>query len=206
MQRMVIALRQPIAVSPVGLPPTLRPTQRILIPGNWEQFELVQKGFGESKCVRLSYYDGTIEIIMPGLAHELFKTVIALLLEAYLLDRDLEFMPMGAMTQKAEKIASAEADESYEIGGLRLSIEVTVTHGDTSKLLTYKALGIDEVWFWEDGILEFYHLVEDDYTCVDRSQIPELSGIDRAVLTNCVLMGETSRVQAMRAFRSAHPL
>jgi Uma2 family endonuclease len=206
MQSMVIALRQPIAVPPVGLPPTVRPTQRILIPGNWEQFELVQKGFGESKCVRLSYYDGTIEIIMPGLAHELFKTVIALLLEAYLLDRDLEFMPMGSMTQKAEKIASAEADESYEIGGLRLSIEVTVTHGDTSKLLTYKALGIDEVWFWEDGILEFYHLVEDDYTCVDRSQIPELSGIDRAVLTNCVLMGETSRVQAMRAFRSAHPL
>ncbi len=203
---MVIALKQPIAPTPVGLPPTVRPTQRILIPGNWEQFELVQQGFEQSRCVRLSYYDGTIEIIMPGLAHELFKTVIALLVEAYLLDRDLEFMPMGSMTQKVETIASAEADESYEIGGLRLSIEVTVTSGDTSKLLTYKALGVDEVWFWEDGVLAFYHLVEDDYICVDRSQIPELSGIDRAVLTSCVLMGETSRVQAMRAFRSAHPL
>lgn len=201
---MVIALRQPIAVPPAILPTTVRPTQRMLIPGSWEQFELVRQGFGESKCVRLSYYDRTIEIIMPGLAHELFKTVIALLLEAYLLDRDLEFMPMGSMTQKAEQIASAEADESYEIGGLRLSMEVTVTHGDISKLLTYQALGVNEVWFWEDGVLAFYHLVDGEYTNVDRSQIPELSGIDRTVMANCVLMGETSRVQAMRAFRSAH--
>ncbi len=203
---MVTTLRQPIAVTPVVLPTTVRSTQRMLIPGNWEQFELVRQGLGQSKCVRLSYYAGTIEIIMPGLAHELFKTVIALLVEAYLLDRDIEFMPMGSMTQKAETIAAAEADESYEIGGLRLSIEVTVTNGDISKLLTYKALGVDEVWFWEDGILIFYHLAGDEYTCVERSKIPELSGIDRATLTKCVLLGETSRVQAMRAFRSAHPL
>jgi Uma2 family endonuclease len=200
---MLTALEQPIVPSSAA---DSMPTQRMTIPGNWDDFRLVQRGLEKSKRARLSYYDGTIEIIMPGLAHELFKTVIALLVEAYLLDRELEFLPMGSMTQKIEEVAAAEADESYEIGGLRLSIEVISTHGDSSKLLTYRALGVNEVWFWEDGVLAIYHLIEGEYVRCDRSQIPELRGIDRAVLVNCVLMGETSRVQAMKAFRSAHLL
>jgi Uma2 family endonuclease len=200
---MLTALEQPIVPSSAA---ASMPTQRMTIPGNWDDFRMVQRGLEKSKRARLSYYDGTIEIIMPGLAHELFKTVIALLVEAYLLDRELEFLPMGSMTQKIEEVAAAEADESYEIGGLRLSIEVISTHGDHSKLLTHRALGVNEVWFWEDGVLAIFHLIDGDYVRCDRSQIPELSGIDRAALVNCVLMGETSRVQAMKAFRSAHSL
>ena len=198
---MTITLEKAIAITPEPLP-----TQRMVIPGTWKQFELLRQGFEQSKRVRLAYYEGTIEIIMPGQVHELFKTIIGMIIESYLIDRALEFLPTGSMTQKVEEVAAAEADESYVVGEFKLSIEVTVASGDDSKLQTYKALGVNEVWFWEDGVLEIHHLINGEYDRVESSQIPELSGIDMAVLAKCVLMGETSRVKAIGEFRSAHPL
>jgi Uma2 family endonuclease len=174
--------------------------------GSWAQFQLVRQGLENSRVVRLFYYDQSIEIIMPGRLHELFKRLIGLMIETFLLDRDLEFVPTGSMTQSLEPVASAEADESYEIGELRLSIEVTVTSGDTSKLRIYRALGVDEVWFWEDGVISLYHLRNGEYVKVNRSQIPELATIDMVVLAQCVLRGETSRVAAIKAFRAGHPV
>jgi Uma2 family endonuclease len=197
---MTVTLEQPIAAV------TLSPTQRIVTHGTWFHFQLLRQGFENSRVVRLFYYDGMIEIMMPGRSHELFKRLIGLMIEAFLLDRELEFVPTGSMTQELAEVASAEADESYEIGEFRLSIEVTVTSGNRSKLKIYQALGVNEVWFWEDGVISMYHQTNGDYIKVDRSLIPELAAIDRAVLSRCVLMGETSRVQAVKAFRSAHPV
>jgi Uma2 family endonuclease len=199
---MTVALEQSIAPSS-SVP---APTQRIMTLGSWAQFQLVRQGLENSRVVRLFYYDQSIEIIMPGRLHELFKRLIGLMIETFLLDRDLEFVPTGSMTQSLEPVASAEADESYEIGGLRLSIEVTVTSGDTSKLRIYRALGVDEVWFWEDGVISLYHLRDGEYVKVNRSQIPQLATIDMAVLAQCVLQGETSRVGAIKAFRAGHPV
>ncbi len=180
-------------------------TQCIVIAGEWENFQFIQQGFEHSKA-RLSYYDGRIEIIKPGRVHVLFKSVIGILVETYLLDRKVNVLPTGSMTQTIEKVASAEADESYEIGELKLSIEVRVTSSSLAKLMVYKALGVNEVWFWEDGVLAIYHLKNDEYQKCDSSQIPELGGIDMAVFNQCVLMGETDRVKAVTTLRSAYPV
>jgi Uma2 family endonuclease len=171
----------------------------------WAQFEHLQQGFDRTRGVKLFYYNGTIEILMPGAAHELFKKVIAILIEVFLLDRKIEFEPTGSMTQKREGTAAAEADESYAIQGLKLCVEVNFTSGDESKLDCYQELGIDEVWFWEDGVLAVYHLQSEGYQRVSRSQIPALSSIDLAIVAECILIGETSRIEAVERFRGAHP-
>jgi Uma2 family endonuclease len=168
----------------------------------WEHFEHIQKGFEHTRGIRLFYFNGTIEILMLGIAHELFKTIIGMLIETFLLDHNQEFLPTGSATQQKEGVASAEADESYEIGNFRLAIEVNFTSGDTSKLEIYQALGTHEVWIWEDGVLEVYHLQANGYTRVSQSQIPELAAIDLKVMTECILIGETSRVQAVQRLRS----
>jgi hypothetical protein len=49
----------------------------------WAQFKLIQQGFEHSPGMRLSYYQGTIEILMPGTPHALFKTVIGCLIELF---------------------------------------------------------------------------------------------------------------------------
>jgi hypothetical protein len=163
----------------------------------WAQFEHLQQGFGNTRGVKLFFYNSTIEILMPSEAHEMFKKIIAILIEAFLLDRQVEFKPTGSMTQKREGFAAAEADESYEIQGLKLSIEVNFTSGDIAKLDCYRALDVDEVWFWEDGVLEVYGLTADGYQKLNNSRIPVLAAIDLSVLADCILIGETSRIKAV---------
>jgi Uma2 family endonuclease len=172
----------------------------------WTQFKHLQQGFENTRGVRLFYYNGTIEILMPGEAHELFKSIIGFLIETFLFNRAIEFKPTGSMTQEKAGIAAAEADESYEIAGFKLSIEVNFTSGDVAKLERYQALGVHEVWIWEDGVLAVYHLQSGRHVKVDRSLIPALTPIDLTVLSACILLGETSRIQAAKKLLEAHPI
>lgn len=181
-----------------------RPTQdqRIIQHGRtWQQFKLIQEGFANSPGVRLFYYKGIIEILSVSPEHEIFKTLIGLLIETFFVDKGIEFTPTGSMTQEREGEASAQADESYCLGELKpvpdLSIEVVFTSGGPSKLERYRALGVPEVWFWEDGLLMLHHLREQGYERIYRSEVlPEL---DIDLLNRCVLM--SSRVEAVREFR-----
>lgn len=170
----------------------------------WQQFRHLQQGFENERGIRLSYYQGTIEILMPGKSHELFKRIIGILIETFLIDHRIAFVPTGSMTQELEEIAAVEADESYEIGDYKLSLEVNFTSGDVSKLEKYQALGVDEVWFWEDGALDVYHLGSTGYEKVHRSQIQPLSTIDLTLLVTCILLGETSLLEAVQRLRESY--
>ena len=189
------------------MPPLLGKTtdQRIVHQGNWEQFKFIQKGFDRSPGVRLFYYEDTIEILMPGQDHEMFARVIGYLVTTFLVEQGIFFKPTGAMTQEKEGVASAQADESYCIGSTKsipdLSIEVVFTSGGISKLARYKALGVPEVWFWEDGSLKLYHLQNDNYERLERSQLPGLDSLDIELLRRCILIAETNPGEAIRVFR-----
>ncbi|MBD2742992.1 Uma2 family endonuclease [Coleofasciculus sp. FACHB-1120] len=189
------------------MPPLLNKTtdQRIIHQGTWEQFKFIQKGFEGSPGVRLFYYDGTIEILMPGREHEIFASIIGYLVTTFLAEKGIFFQPTRSMTQEKEGVVSAQADESYCIGSVKslpdLSIEVVFTSGGTSKLERYKALGVPEVWFWEDGLLKHYHLRDGSYEPIERSQLPGLSELDPDLLRRCILMAETDAGEAIRAFR-----
>jgi Uma2 family endonuclease len=153
-----------------------------------------------------------VEIFAVSPEHEVFKSIIGHLVETYLVEQGIEFYPTGSMTQEIEEVVSAQADESYCLGEIKsvsargganptpdLSIEVVFTSGGVSKLNRYRALGVPEVWFWEDGVFALYHLRSDGYEPIDRSQLlPEL---DLELLCRCILMAATSRVEAIREFR-----
>lgn len=179
--------------------------QRIVHHGTWEQFKFIQKGFDGSPGVRLSYYEGTIEMLMPGREHEIFASIIGYLVTTFLTEKGIFFQPTGAMTQEKEGVVSAQADESYCIESVKtipdLSIEVVFTSGGISKLERYKALGVPEVWFWEDGVLKLYHLQNGTYERIERSQLPGLNDINLDLLRRCILMAETDTGEAIRTFR-----
>ena len=189
------------------MPPLLDKTtdQRIVHHGTWEQFKFIQKGFDGSPGVRLFYYDGTIEILMPGREHEIFASIIGYLVTTFLTEKGIFFQPTRSMTQEKEGVVSAQADESYCIGSVKsipdLSIEVVFTSGGIGKLERYKALGVPEVWFWEDGSLKLYNLQDGSYKSIDRSQLPGLNNLDLDLLRRCILMAQTDAGEAIRAFR-----
>ncbi len=171
----------------------------------WEQFKYIQKGLEGTPGVRLAYYAGVVEILMPGQAHEIFKKIIGFLLETFFFEKNIQVVPTGSVTQEQEGNASAQADESYCFGQVKpipdLSIEVIFTSGSVTKLQRYRALGVPEVWFWQGGVFTLYRLQEDGYIQIERSKILELADLDLALLTRCVLIGETDWLQAVRSFR-----
>ncbi|WP_008313118.1 Uma2 family endonuclease [Leptolyngbya sp. PCC 6406] len=184
------------------------PDQRIVHSGiTWQQFKLIQSGFGDTRNVRLFYYNTTVEIIMPGRDHEFFKSIIGFLLELFCLETGTEFEPLGSTTQEREGEASAEPDESYCFGASKptpdLVLEVIVTSGSIKKLNLYQVLNIPEVWFWEDGVFSLYRLRSSEYEAISQSEIPELETLDIELLTRCVLIAETSRLDAANIFRNA---
>ena len=171
----------------------------------WQQFKLIQSGFAESPGIRLTYYNNTIEILMPGRTHEFFKSIIGMLIELFCIEMSVEFEPTGSMTQEREGEVSLEADESYCFGTSKsipdLAIEVVLTSGGLDKLQRYQILGLSEVWFWQDGVFTLYHLRDSKYDLITRSEIPELTSLDIDLLTRCVLIAETSRLNAANEFR-----
>lgn len=184
------------------------PDQRIVYQGRtWEQFKHIQKGFEDSTGVRLFYYNGTVEIHMPGREHELFGHVIGCLVTLFLAQKGVFFQPTGSMTQEREREASAQADQSYCIGNVKpipdLSIEVVFTSGGIDKLARYQALGVPEVWFWQDGVLILYALGKDGYQRIDRSRLPGLEDLDMDLLKRCVLLAETDAGESIRVFQHA---
>ena len=174
----------------------------------WREFKAVEQLL-DRPGYRLSFLDGVLEIRrMPGEPHETVKKRIAALLELYLLVAGFDFTPTGSMTLESEGgAAKREADESYKLapGRVRpdLVIEVVFTSGGINKLEVYKRLKIPEVWFWEDGVLEVYHLREEGntfhYEKISSSE--EVKGIDLELLLRCINMA--NHVDALKTFQQA---
>ncbi|MFK0735436.1 MAG: Uma2 family endonuclease [Gloeotrichia echinulata HAB0833] len=174
----------------------------------WREFKAVEQLL-ERPGYRFSFLDGLLEIRrMPGEPHETVKKRIAALLELYLLMAGFDFTPTGSITLESEGVSvKREADESYKLapGRVRpdLVIEVVFTSGGINKLEAYKRLKIPEVWLWEDGVLEVYHLRVDgntlDYERVYSSE--EVKGIDLDLLLRCINI--VNYVDALKTFQQA---
>ncbi|MEH2173914.1 Uma2 family endonuclease [Nostoc sp.] len=174
----------------------------------WREFKAVEQLL-DRPGYRLSFLNGILEIRrMPGEPHETVKKRIAALLELYLLMAGFDFTPTGSMTLESETVGvKREADESYKLAPGRmlpdLAIEVVFSSGGINKLDAYKRLKIKEVWFWEDGVLEVYHLRGEGntlhYEKVSNSE--EVKGIDLDLLLRCMNM--VNHVEAIKTFQQA---
>jgi Uma2 family endonuclease len=172
----------------------------------WREFKAVEQLL-DRPGYRLSFLDGIMEIRRRfGEAQEIVKERIGALVELYLLMAGFDFTPTGSMTLENEGVAvKREADESYKLAPDRrlpdLAIEVVFSSGGINKLEVYKRLKIPEVWFWEDGVLEFYHLRGEGYEKISNSE--EVKGIDRELLLSCISM--VNHVDAIKTFQQALP-
>lgn len=176
--------------------------QRFVLPGyySWKQFEAIEV-LTAAPGLRIAYLDGCVEFMTIGEDHELIKKVISFLLELYLCEMEIEYIPVGSATRRAEeKGASFEPDESYYLREKKenpdLAIEIVITSGGINKLEKYKRFKFTEVWFWEDNQLSLHRLRDDKYEPIFRSSLlPEL---DLELLVRCVLM--PSRLAARTEF------
>ena len=182
--------------------------QRVRLHGiDWEGYQSFLALRGEQGGARVTYLNGELELMSPSISHELLKTTLGRLLEAYAEERGIELNGYGSWTVKSAKDKlGVEADECYVVG-LRdakptipdIAIEVVWTSGGIDKLEVYRGLRVPEVWFWQKGALQFFLLEEDAYLPAARSRL--LPDLDPALIARC--MGEPSQTQAVRTLRAA---
>lgn len=155
-------------VSPVA-PPATAPAEpegelRFLIHHvSWEGYEAILVALDDG-MPRLTYDDGTLELMTPLLPHEVPKKQLARLVEALTEELDIPVVSVGSTTFFRRGVKKGlEPDEGYYLGhferliGQRrgdletlpppdLVIEVELTSPLLDKLGIYAALGIPEVW------------------------------------------------------------
>jgi len=172
----------------------------------WGDYQRLLEIRGDRSVPRITYLEGRLEMMTPSRPHESIKSLIGRLVEVWCLERGLEFSTYGSWTLEDKRSErGVEPDECYVFGEVEdprrpdLAIEVVWTSGGIDKLAVYRKLGVGEVWFWQDGRLQPYRLVEDAYVPVDRSQV--LEGIDLVELAGFLDRPTTSR--AIREYRQA---
>ncbi len=181
--------------------------QRIVLNGvAWSHYEAQLALRGDGSVPRVSYLEGAMELMSPSQDHERIKSYIGCLVEAYALERGIDFSPYGGWTLKsAPREAGAEPDECYIIGPEQrkdvpdLVIEVVWTSGGLDKLEIYRRLGISEVWFWEAGHVQIHCLRSEAYQRVRRSRL--FPHLDVELLVTFLDLPTAS--QAIRGFREA---
>jgi Uma2 family endonuclease len=135
-----------------ALPPE---EQRLVLEGvTWEQYDaLVALFMNQFPALRMTYLEGTLELMTTSPEHERLKTIIARLIEAFAEELDVELNGYGSATFRKEAAARGlEPDECYCLGELHdvpdIALEIVLTSGGIDKLEVYQGLGVQEVWFW----------------------------------------------------------
>ena len=190
----------------IATPPKESP---LLFEGlTWREFKAVEQLL-DRPGYRFSFLEGVLEIRRrSGEAQEIIKERIGALLEQYLFIAGFNFTPTGSMTLENETAGvKREADESYKLapGRVRpdLALEVVFSSGGINKLEAYKRLKIKEVWFWEDGVLEIYHLRGEgnEFYYEKISSSEEVKGIDLDLFSRCINI--VNHVDAIKTFQQA---
>ncbi len=179
------------------------PEERHLISRvSWEQYEAVLADLGDSPVYRVTFLDGTLEIMSPSRRHEVSTENIGGLLEAYFEETRTRFWRLGSTTfRRDETSGGTEPDKSYNLGTEKefpdFAIEVIVTSGGIDKLEVYRRLGVTEVWFFQDDGFAVYRLQGEAYERMATSEL--LAEVDLALLADYAMHPDP--LEALMAYR-----
>lgn len=143
----------------------------------WEKLTAIETTLEDIAAIRLTYLDGTLDIMTPlSEEHENLKSTIGLLLEAYLRESKIRFYVRGSAILGSQTLSGRkEPDESYNLETRKtipdLVIEVIITSGGVNILEIYRRLGVPEVWIWQGGNLEVYSFIENQYKKGENSRL-----------------------------------
>ncbi len=179
--------------------------QRVVLDGvSWEVYESLLRSRGERSVPRLTYLDGSLEIMSPSARHELIGIMIARLVYVYAEEKDLFCNGIGRWTIRRKKIGGLEPDECFTLGAGRktrpdLAVEVNTSRPGLAKLEVYRRLGVREVWIWYRGKLAIHVLDGKRYRVQARSALlPELD-LDQLLS----FIDTEHQMRAVKAYRQA---
>jgi Uma2 family endonuclease len=160
----------------IAAPSHCESPRHLLLDGiSWEFYERLLEELND-RPIQVTFDNGSLEIMAPLPPHELWKKRIAMLVECMAIELEIDFLPLGSTTFKREDLEKGfEPDECYYIQNSEavrgkdrldltidpppdLAVEVDITSWSIPRQPIYAALGIAELWRFEDRRLIVLHL------------------------------------------------
>lgn len=153
---------------------TLEPTQEqhFVLDTDWEGYLKISDAVGERQ-IKVTYDRGRLELMTLSYEHESMKGILSSLLEAYLVEKQIDYAMGGGMTfRRQDKDRGLEPDECYWLTNWKamqgvkrfdpllhpppdLVLEVDVSRSSIDRIGMLAALGVPEVWrYRRSGELE----------------------------------------------------
>jgi Uma2 family endonuclease len=161
---------------------------------SWDEYETLLEGLEESSGVRVSYDRGILEIVTLSSEHESYCRLLEKLLALFSTRRRVRILSFGSSTmRRKESGKGTEPDACFYVQtapaiGRKIRIdfgldpapdvvaEIDLSHDSLSKLPTYAALGVPEVWRYDGNEVRIYQLREGRYVAAAASlALPELT-------------------------------
>jgi Uma2 family endonuclease len=142
---------------------------------SWQFYERLLEELND-RPIQVTFDNGSLEIMAPLPPHEFWKKRVAMLVECMLIELEVDFLPLGSTTFKREDLEKGfEPEECYYIqkaAAVRgkdrldltidpppdLAVEVDITSWSIARQPIYAALGIPELWRFENRRLIVLHL------------------------------------------------
>jgi Uma2 family endonuclease len=166
----------------------LPPDSTLVLRGvSWEDYEELLEAVGEARGLRISYDQGTLQIMTLGTEHENIADLIQDLVRLLSLRLQIKVLSFGSATMKKRgKRKGLESDGCFYVQTaaaigkkLRLdfesdpppdiALEVDLHHESLSKFPIYVAISIPEIWRYDGQSLIIYHLQGGQYLPAETS-------------------------------------
>ncbi len=153
----------------------------VLYDVSWETYEKLLEAFAEHPRLRITYYQGTLELMTPLPEHETYSWTLGRLITVLTDELGLEIRGLGSATWRSKpKAAGKEADECFYIQNEAvvrdklkidlntdpppdLAIEIDISSSSIDKMAIYAGLKVPEVWRFNDGKLTIHILTNSGY-------------------------------------------
>ncbi|MCA9142527.1 MAG: Uma2 family endonuclease [Planctomycetales bacterium] len=187
---------------------------------SWETY-LVLAAERNRPGKRISYDQGVMEIMSPGMLHENISALIGRMVDAFTEENAIEVCSSAGTTFKRDDLERGfEADASYYIANCELvrskkeidltldpptdlAIEIDISRSSLSKFAIYRSIGVPELWQYDGQTILCYILEEcGEYAPAAASKV--LPGFPfakaRGVLDRRHEVGETALMLEFREY------
>jgi len=196
-------------------------SQRVLLNNiSWQTYEILLAEMGDKRTSRLAYDQGMLEIMTPLMPHEYNNRLIHNLIVALAEELGLNLKSVGSMTcKRPDLLRGVEPDSSFYIQNEPLMrnkrdvnltqdpppdlvIEVDYTSASINRMSIYAALGVPELWRYDEPVMQLYQLqagqyipctVSSTFANLPLTQIPQF-------LAESLVIGEIPAIRAFRAW------
>ncbi len=186
---------------------------------SWAEYEDLLALLPDTPRFRLSYDQGTLEIMTLSPRHERLKSLFTPLLTVLTEELNLNLVGLGSTTfRRVEAARGLEPDDCYYIHQAErmagqdiidlatdpppdLVVEVDITHPSLDKFPIYASLRVPEVWRHDGDTLQVFRLRGEQYMQTPESGV--FPWLPAEVLARFVQQGnEHGIIPMVRAFRN----